>query len=76
MPRCVDSSIAAVLCLAGAGSVAAQSRNKRSDPEQIGSRDVGSGINFYSLEKEIALGKQIAQGVERSWSQHWSRPNT
>ena len=35
------------------------------DPDQIGNRDVGKGINFYSLEKEIALGKQMAQEVER-----------
>jgi predicted Zn-dependent protease len=27
---------------------------------------VGKGPNFYSLEKEIALGKQLAQDVERS----------
>jgi predicted Zn-dependent protease len=27
---------------------------------------VGKGANFYSLEKEIALGKQLAQEVERS----------
>jgi beta-barrel assembly-enhancing protease len=35
------------------------------DPDQIGNRDVGKGINFYSIEKEIALGKQMAQEVER-----------
>jgi predicted Zn-dependent protease len=37
----------------------------RKDPDQIGSRDVGTGVNFYSLEKEMALGKQMAQEVER-----------
>ncbi len=37
----------------------------KKDPDAIGNRDVGSGINFYSLEKEIALGKQLAQEVER-----------
>ena len=36
------------------------------DVEAIGNRDVGNGINFYSLEREIALGKQLAQEVERS----------
>lgn len=35
------------------------------DPDQIGNRDVGKGVNFYSLEKEIALGKQLANEVER-----------
>src|SRR5881396_540280 len=39
--------------------------DKKKDPEEIGNRDVGKGVNFYSLEKEIALGKQMAQEVER-----------
>src|SRR2546430_16782606 len=39
--------------------------NKKKDPEEIGNRDIGKGVNFYSLEKEIALGKQLAQEVER-----------
>jgi predicted Zn-dependent protease len=43
-----------------------QSKDPKKDPEQIGNRKVGKGINFYSLEKEIALGKQLAQEVERS----------
>ena len=40
-------------------------KDKKKDPEEIGNRDVGKGVNFYSLEKEIALGKQLAQEVER-----------
>jgi beta-barrel assembly-enhancing protease len=40
-------------------------KNKKKDPEEIGNRDVGKGVNFYSLEKEIGLGKQLAQEVER-----------
>lgn len=39
--------------------------NKKRDPEAIGDRDVGRGVNFYSLEKEIGLGKELAQEVER-----------
>jgi len=39
--------------------------DKKKNPDEIGNRDVGKGINFYSLEKEIALGKQMAQEVER-----------
>src|SRR5580693_5533011 len=39
--------------------------DKSKNPDAIGDRDVGKGINFYSLEKEIALGKQLAQDVER-----------
>ena len=37
----------------------------KKDPDQIGNRDVGKGVNFYSLEKEIALGKGLAQEVEK-----------
>ena len=38
---------------------------KRKDPDAIGDRNVSGKVNFYSLEKEIALGKQLAQQVER-----------
>jgi predicted Zn-dependent protease len=40
-------------------------KDKKRDPDKIGARDVGKGINFYSLEKEIALGKQLAEEVRR-----------
>jgi predicted Zn-dependent protease len=39
--------------------------NKEKDPDEIGNRNVSGKVNFYSLEKEIALGKQMAQEVER-----------
>ncbi|MGB6682856.1 MAG: M48 family metallopeptidase [Candidatus Acidiferrum sp.] len=41
-------------------------KNSKEDVNDIGSRDLGKGINFYSLEREIGLGKQLAQEVERS----------
>src|SRR5947207_15754346 len=40
-------------------------KDKKKDPNEIGNRDVGKGINFYSIEKEIALGKQLAEEVRR-----------
>ncbi len=43
----------------------AMAADKKKDPDQIGNRDVGKGLNFYSIEKEIAIGKQMAQEVER-----------
>jgi beta-barrel assembly-enhancing protease len=46
-------------------TVPAFADNKEKDPDEIGNRDVGKGVNFYSIEKEIALGKQMAQEVER-----------
>jgi beta-barrel assembly-enhancing protease len=39
--------------------------DKKKDPDEIGNRDVGKGVNFYSVEKEIALGKGLAMDVER-----------
>jgi predicted Zn-dependent protease len=41
-------------------------KNSREDVEAIGNRGVGKGVNLYSLEREIGLGKQLAQEVERS----------
>src|SRR6266852_2908260 len=40
-------------------------KDKKKDPNEIGNRNVGKGINFYSVEKEIALGKQLAEEVRR-----------
>jgi len=53
-----------VLAMAAA-SLGGQPKASKKDPDKIGNRDVGGGVNFYSLEKEIALGKQLAQEVER-----------
>ena len=41
-------------------------KNSKEDVEAIGNRNVGKGINLYSLEREISLGKGLAQEVERS----------
>ena len=40
-------------------------KGSKQDIEAIGERDVGKGYNWYSLEKEIALGKGLAQEIER-----------
>ena len=42
-----------------------KSKNKKKDPDAIGDRDVGKGLNWYSIEKEIAMGKQYAMEIER-----------
>src|SRR5246127_4175714 len=41
-------------------------KNSKEDVDAVGNRGVGKGINFYSIEREIGLGKQLAQEVERS----------
>ena len=40
-------------------------KNQKQDVEAIGERQVAKGPNFYSIQKEIALGKRMAQDVER-----------
>ena len=64
MKRCsrIAATILVLLSLASQGAFA---KDKKQDPEQTGNRDVGKGVNFYSIEKEIALGKQMATQVER-----------
>ncbi|HTS30021.1 MAG TPA: M48 family metallopeptidase [Bryobacteraceae bacterium] len=57
--------LVAALCALGLLATGALADDKKKDPEEIGNRDVGKGVNFYSLEKEIALGRQLAQEVER-----------
>src|SRR5664279_1908706 len=57
--------LAIVVAVSGAVAGGRDKKDKRKDPEQIGNRDVGKGVNLYSFEKEIALGKQMAQEVER-----------
>jgi beta-barrel assembly-enhancing protease len=41
-------------------------RNSKEDVEAIGDRKVSCKMNWFSIEKEIALGKGLAQEVERS----------
>jgi predicted Zn-dependent protease len=43
-----------------------KAKTAKQDVEQIGNRDVDGKLNFYSLEREVALGKQFAQEIERS----------
>lgn len=50
--------------IAGMANLAV-AKDKKKDPDEIGNRDVGKGINFYSIEKEIAMGKAYAQDIER-----------
>ncbi|MCX6587679.1 MAG: M48 family metallopeptidase [Acidobacteria bacterium] len=40
-------------------------KGSKKDVEAIGERDAGKGVNFYSIEKEIAMGKSYAQEIER-----------
>ncbi|MGH9788089.1 MAG: M48 family metallopeptidase [Candidatus Acidiferrales bacterium] len=46
--------------------LAADKKKDKEDVSKIGERDVGKGINLWSLEKEVALGKMLAQQIEQS----------
>jgi len=64
-----------VLCLVWGAALGAQdtpsaanpsNSAKKKDPDQIGNREVDKGINFYSIEREMALGKVLAKEMERT----------
>lgn len=39
--------------------------DKKKNPDEIGDRNVAGSINFYSIEREMAMGKQLATEVEK-----------
>jgi predicted Zn-dependent protease len=41
-------------------------KGKNADPNAIGHRNIAKAQNFYSIDKEKALGKQLSQEVERT----------
>ena len=66
--KALDKQAAAAAKKAAAQKAVAdkkKARNSKNDTDAIGARGVDQGINFYSLEREIAMGKQLAQEVER-----------
>ena len=65
MKRLFSASFSLVVSLAVIAPNAVFAEDAKKDPDQIGNRDVGKGVNFYSLEKEIAIGKGLAQQVEK-----------
>jgi len=42
-----------------------KSKDPKKDVDAIGERNVGKGMNWYSIEKEMRLGKGLAQEIER-----------
>jgi beta-barrel assembly-enhancing protease len=65
MKRLLSAGLSFSVALALANPSYLFASDSEKDPDQIGNRGVGKGVNFYSLEKEIALGKQLANEVER-----------
>jgi predicted Zn-dependent protease len=67
MPRLLSAgfSLLVVLAITAPNAISGGGKDPKKDPDEIGNRNVGKGVNFYSLEKEIAIGKGLAQQVER-----------
>jgi beta-barrel assembly-enhancing protease len=57
--------ICAALYVFAQDSDAPKKKGKKTDPSDIGARKVDGGLNFYSIEKELALGRQLAIEVEK-----------
>jgi predicted Zn-dependent protease len=62
----VAVALVCVLAFSPSGLLMAAGKKKNSDVDEIGNRDINKGNwNMMSIEKEIALGKQLAQDIER-----------
>src|SRR6202050_744261 len=56
---------AVVVIAAMSVQVAALAADKKKDPTEIGDRNVSKGLNFDTVDQELALGKQLAIEVEK-----------
>ena len=66
MRRFITILLVSLLAFPSSGlAVFDPAKNEKHDVSAIGERDVDGAVNFYSLEKEIAFGKQLAEDVER-----------
>jgi beta-barrel assembly-enhancing protease len=66
MKQLVALALISILGLSPNALLVAGDKKKHSDVEEIGNRDINKGSwNMMSIEKEIALGKQLAQDIER-----------
>ena len=65
MKRLFSASCSMVVSLAVIAPSAAYATDPKKDPDEIGNRNVSGTVNFYSLEKAIAIGKGLAQQVEK-----------
>jgi len=65
MKRLLSAGVSLLVVIALAAPVAFGGTDPKKDPDQIGNRNVSGKVNFYSLEKEMAIGKSLAADVER-----------
>jgi hypothetical protein len=57
-----QSAVWIAVLLVAPGALAS---DRKKNPEESRNSNPGKRVNFYSIEKEIALGKHMAQEVER-----------
>src|SRR5579864_2433983 len=60
------AAAAAVLFAQSQAPEKASQKDPKKDPDQIGNRQVDKGLNWYSIDKEMALGKAWAQQVQQN----------
>jgi predicted Zn-dependent protease len=65
MKPLLSAGVSLLVVIALAAPAAFGGTDPKKDPDQIGNRNVSGKVNFYSLEKEMAIGKQLAADVER-----------
>jgi len=73
VPAAVDPTVKSVASLTpptsaavSAAAVPGTQQPSKYDVTLIGHRNVGTGVNFYSIEREIALGRDLSRQVEES----------
>ena len=57
--------ILSILVIAAMTAILLPADDKKTDPDEIGNRKVDGRVNWYSMEKEIAMGKRYAMEIER-----------
>jgi len=57
--------ILSILVIAAMTAILLPADDKKHDPDEIGNRKVDGRVNWYSMEKEIAMGKSYAMEIER-----------
>lgn len=64
---CRASMLAAIFAIGAVCQSPTDSKpaDPKKDPDQIGTRAVDKGLNWYSIPRELALGKQLALEVQR-----------
>ena len=58
-------SATALICLLAPVGFSQNSKSAKDDPSKIGDRDIGKCLNFYPLDKEMALGAELDREVQR-----------